>query len=57
MTEAEKRMQRVCFTGRHTARVIAVFNGEKGGTKNTIDYAARVGVPTVRIGGKCRVFS
>lgn len=25
----------------HSARVIAVFNGEKGGTKNTIDYAKR----------------
>lgn len=28
----------------HSARVIAVFNGEKGGTKNTIDYAKRNGV-------------
>ena len=25
----------------HSARVIAVFNGERGGTKNTIDYAHR----------------
>lgn len=25
----------------HSARVIAVFNGEKGGTKNTIDYAEK----------------
>ncbi len=23
----------------HSARVIAVYNGERGGTKNTIDYA------------------
>nr|DAO60991.1 MAG TPA: hypothetical protein [Caudoviricetes sp.] len=35
----------------HSARVIAVFNGEKSGTKNTIDYAVRVGVPVVRIEG------
>ena len=35
----------------HSARVIAVFNGENGGTKNTIDYAAKVGVPVVRIEG------
>ena len=35
----------------HAARVIAVFNGEKSGTKNTIDYAAKVGVPIVRIEG------
>lgn len=38
---------RACFQIRnewmvdHSARVIAVFNGEKGGTKNTIDYAKR----------------
>ena len=35
----------------HAARVIAVFNGEKSGTKNTIDYAAKVGVPIVCING------
>ena len=35
----------------HAARVIAVFNGEKSGTKNTIDYAVKVGVPVVRIEG------
>ena len=35
----------------HSARVIAVFNGENGGTKNTIDYAMKVGVPIVRIEG------
>lgn len=33
----------------HAARVIAVFNGGKGGTKNTIDYAAKVSVPVVYI--------
>lgn len=38
---------RACFQIRnewmvdHSARVIAVFNGEKGGTKNTIDYAVK----------------
>ena len=38
---------RACFQIRnewmvdHSARVIAVFNGEKGGTKNTIDYAKK----------------
>lgn len=35
----------------HSTRVIAVFNGEKSGTKNTIDYAAKVGVPVVYIKG------
>ncbi len=46
---------RGCFQRRNewmvdrSARVIAVFNGEKGGTKNTIDYADRHGVPVVFI--------
>ncbi len=46
---------RGCFQRRNvwmvdrSARVIAVFNGEKGGTKNTIDYADRLGVPVVYI--------
>ena len=35
----------------HAARVIAVFNGDKSGTKNTIDYAAKVGVPVAHIAG------
>ena len=35
----------------HAARVIAVFNGEKSGTKNTIDYAAKVSVTIVCING------
>jgi len=34
-----------------SARVIAVYNGQKSGTKNTIDYANRVGVPVVYIPG------
>ena len=50
---------RACFQIRnewmvdHSARVIAVFNGEKGGTKNTIDYAKRqkVGVHLADING------
>lgn len=36
---------------RHSGLVIAVFNGERGGTKNTLDYASAVGVPCVMIGG------
>ena len=35
----------------HSGRVIAVYNGENGGTKNTMDYAMKVGVPIVRIEG------
>lgn len=37
---------------RHSGLVIAVFNGERGGTKNTLDYAKRIGVPCVIINGK-----
>lgn len=46
---------RSCFQRRnewmvdHAARVIAVFNGARGGTKNTIDYAAAHGVPVVYV--------
>ena len=48
---------RACFQIRnewmvnHAARVIAVFNGEKSGTKNTIDYAIRENVPVEVIMG------
>ena len=48
---------RACFQIRNewmvnrSTRVIAVFNGEKSGTKNAIDYAMKVGVPVVRIEG------
>ena len=35
----------------HSARVIAVFNGQPSGTKNTIDYACRQGVPVVLVEG------
>lgn len=31
----------------HSARVIAMYTGEPGGTKNTIDYALREGVEVV----------
>ena len=34
----------------HSSRVIAVFNGEPGGTKNTINYGKRHGVITLIIG-------
>ena len=30
-----------------SALLIAAYTGEKGGTKNTVDYAARKGVQTV----------
>lgn len=48
---------RTCFQIRnewmvnHSSRVIAVFNGGKSGTKNTIDYAEKVGVPVICIEG------
>ena len=32
-----------------SARVIAVFSGENGGTKNTINYAARKGVQVINV--------
>ena len=35
----------------HSSRVIAVFNGQPSGTKNTIDYAYQQGVPVIRIEG------
>ena len=52
-----KGYSRACFQIRnewmvnHSARVIAVFNGEKSGTKNTIDYALRQNVPVEFIKG------
>jgi hypothetical protein len=36
----------------HSSLVIAVFNGERGGTKNTLDYAKRKGVACIIIDGK-----
>lgn len=35
----------------HSSRVIAVFTGEKGGTKNTIEYSNILGVPVIIISG------
>lgn len=35
----------------HASRVIAVFNGQKSGTKNTIDYAKKMGVAVAYIEG------
>lgn len=35
----------------HASRVIAVFNGKNSGTKNTIEYAKKVGLPIVFIYG------
>ena len=32
-----------------SAKVIAVWNGEKSGTKNTVDYANKCGVELVNI--------
>ena len=32
-----------------SARVIAVYNGESGGTRNTIKYAEKVGVPVINV--------
>lgn len=48
---------RSCFQVRnewmvnHAAGVIAVFNGEESGTKNTIDYATREDIPVIYIAG------
>lgn len=36
---------------RHSSLVIGVFNGRPGGTKNTLDYAKKNGVPCVIIDG------
>ena len=33
----------------HSSRVIAVYNGQPSGTKNTIDYAHRQGIPVIQI--------
>ena len=49
---------RACYQRRnefmvdHSNLVIAVWNGEKSGTKNTIDYAERKGVKVVSVWGK-----
>ena len=49
-----KGYSRTCFQIRnewmvdHSTRVIAVFNGQPSGTKNTVDYALREGIEVVR---------
>lgn len=46
---------RACFQIRnewmveHSSLVIAVYNGKKSGTKNTIDYASKVDVPVIYV--------
>ena len=51
------RYGRACFQTRnewlvnHSSRVIAVFNGQPSGTKNTIDYAMTQRVDVFRIDG------
>ena len=51
------RYSRTCFQIRnewmveHSSRVIAVYNGSSGGTKNTIDFAKRIGVSVNIIDG------
>ena len=46
---------RACFQVRnewmvnHSHRVIATYNGESGGTRNTINYAKRMGVDIINI--------
>lgn len=46
---------RACYQRRnefmvdHSNLVIAVWNGEKSGTKNTIDYAIKYGVKIINI--------
>ena len=33
----------------HSARVIAAFNGQKSGIKNTVDYARKKGILVINI--------
>ena len=46
---------RDCFQRRnewmvdHSSRVIAVYSGGPGGTRNTVEYAAKVGIKVVKI--------
>lgn len=41
--------KRNCWMVDHSARVIAVYNGEKSGTQNTVNYANATEVPIVII--------
>ncbi len=40
---------RNCYMVDNSNRIIAFYNGEKGGTKNTIDYAVRRGVEVINV--------
>jgi len=48
-------ISRACFQIRtewkadHSKRVIAIYDGQPGGTKNRIDYARKMGVSLVNI--------
>lgn len=50
-----KGYSKACFQIRNewmvdrSDRVIAVYNGEPGGTRNTIEYALKLGITTVKI--------
>ena len=44
--------KRNCWMVDHSARVIAVYNGTKSGTQNTLNYAYTEGVPVVLINCK-----
>lgn len=33
----------------HASRVIAVYNGAEGGTRNTVEYAGLRGIPVIKI--------
>ncbi len=52
-----KAYDKRCFQRRnewmvdHSARMIAVFSGQPGGTRNTIEYAKAHGVEIVLAGG------
>jgi uncharacterized phage-like protein YoqJ len=35
----------------HSGRVIAVYNGSSGGTRNTVEYAQQINVPCILIQG------
>ena len=50
-----EKYSKACFQIRnewmvkHSARVIAVYNGEAGGTRNTIVYANKHGVDVINV--------
>lgn len=41
--------ERNCYMVDHSTRLIAVFNGEAGGTRNTVEYARKKGLEIVTI--------